>query len=107
MECKGIIDNLTHKGTAFQMKGIVMSLDNHADTPEVLDALYAMKSCKALAPLMRMPMCAYAMAVLDLFGAEPYRGNDPDVLYLISYLGEYMRIREHEKQSSVQQSDHI
>ena len=31
MECKEIIDNHTHKGTAFQMKGIVMCLDNHLE----------------------------------------------------------------------------
>ena len=86
MGYKGIIDSLKSDGAIFRCQGIADAVKEHANTPAVIKAMTALKNDDVI--ILGRRVGAYARAALDVIGVEEYKGNDPDIIELITYFAE-------------------
>ena len=81
---KRILDLLNHDGAAFRGKGIASCVQLRLNTPLISEALLKLKDDKVV--LLGRPISSYAIAALDIVGAEKYQGDDTDIRALIDGL---------------------
>ena len=82
-EEKNILNLLNHDGAAYRGKGIATCIKLRLNTPLISDALRKLKNDSVM--VLGRPISNYAIAALDIIGAEKYAGND-DVKALIAGL---------------------
>ena len=87
MECKEIIDNLTHNGALYRTRAILYAISERITDPDVLEAISKLKKDKVM--ILGRPVYAYAVAALDILGAEKYTGDDPYALELVNGLVDF------------------
>ncbi len=75
------VEKLSHPGASYRLNGIVECLDKKAASPEEIVLLKRLKTDDTV--LAGRTIAAYAAALLDVLGAEPYNGSDNAVQDLI------------------------
>lgn len=82
MERIEIINNLKRDGAWYRFNGIIYaSVENLADE-EIFKLLRYLKDDQV--QMAGRPIGWYAIAALDMFGAEKYTGSDPDIVRFVS-----------------------
>ena len=77
-----IINNLKRDGAWYRFNGIIFaSVENLADE-EIFKLLRYLKDNQV--QMAGRPIGWYAIAALDMFGAEKYTGSDPDIVRFVS-----------------------
>lgn len=83
-EEKRILDLLHHKGAAYRGQGIALCIKERLNTPAISKALRELKGDQIT--VLGRSISSYAIAALDIIGAERYKGDDEDMRKLITGL---------------------
>ena len=82
MERKEIISNLKRDGAWYRMNGIIFAASKNMCDEETIKLLRSLKSNTVW--MLGRQVGWYAIAALDMLGAEKYTGNDPDIAQFVS-----------------------
>lgn len=74
MELKGIINKLQSDGALYRCQGILAAIKERANDPQIIKLIQAMKEDHVV--ILGREVSAYAIAALDILGAEKYAGED-------------------------------
>ena len=77
MERKEITNNLKSKGAIYRCNGIVFAASENMTDEETIQLLRSLKSNTVW--MLGRQVGWYAIAALDMLGAEKYTGSDPDI----------------------------
>lgn len=89
MEYNETINKLTSDGAGFRCQGIIECLENNIKIPQAIEALKKLKNDSVI--ILGRKVSSYAIAALDILGAEKYSGDDEEIRETIPVLKEYLK----------------
>lgn len=75
------IEKLTSNGAAYRLSGLIECMDERKLSDAEVEAIKALKSDPVI--IGGRPLGVYALATLDITGAEKYKGQDENVIDFI------------------------